>query len=225
MIKTIRDLRHNFGPIRDQHDRPTCLAFAASDAHAAVRSGWAPLSVEYMYYHAQHLSGLSSSQGCYLPDVLEVLKTKGQPVEQNWPYQTNASVSAAWTRPTDCGELYRRRGELIENEVENLIASLESGIPMLVLLNVSMSFFAPGKNAVVDFTPTDPPNPEIRHAVVATAIGECDGTLHFLIRNSWGSRWGDGGHAWLTESYIRKAVFAYAALKGEADGESTPRAA
>ena len=37
------DLRALFGPARDQGPRPTCLAFAASDAHAALAMGWAPL--------------------------------------------------------------------------------------------------------------------------------------------------------------------------------------
>src|SRR4029453_14873936 len=46
------DLRHLFGPARDQGPRPTCMAFAASDTHTAVRSGWELLSCEYAYYHA-----------------------------------------------------------------------------------------------------------------------------------------------------------------------------
>ena len=44
------DLRSLFGPVGDQGPRPTCLAFAASDAHAALRSGWVPLSREYAFY-------------------------------------------------------------------------------------------------------------------------------------------------------------------------------
>ena len=36
MIKSLVDLRGNFGPARDQNPRPTCMAFAASDAHAAL---------------------------------------------------------------------------------------------------------------------------------------------------------------------------------------------
>src|SRR5258708_38222177 len=52
-IKIAKDLRSMFGPVRDQGQRPTCLAFAASDLHAAVRGAWAPLSCEYIFYHAQ----------------------------------------------------------------------------------------------------------------------------------------------------------------------------
>ena len=51
---TVRhDLRGRFGPARDQGRRPTCLAFAMSDAHAATREPWAELCCEYLFYHAE----------------------------------------------------------------------------------------------------------------------------------------------------------------------------
>ena len=34
------DLRHLFGPARDQGPRQTCMAFAASDTHAAILPYW-----------------------------------------------------------------------------------------------------------------------------------------------------------------------------------------
>ena len=52
MIKSVVDLRGDLGPARDQDPRPTCMAFAASDAHGAARDGWEPLSTEWAYYHA-----------------------------------------------------------------------------------------------------------------------------------------------------------------------------
>ena len=38
-ITVRQDLRDRFGPARDQGARATCLAFAMSDTHAAMR-GW-----------------------------------------------------------------------------------------------------------------------------------------------------------------------------------------
>jgi hypothetical protein len=39
-IDILCDIRPRFGPARDQGPRPTCLAFAISDAHAALREPW-----------------------------------------------------------------------------------------------------------------------------------------------------------------------------------------
>jgi hypothetical protein len=71
------DLRPLFGPARNQGPRPTCLAFAASDAHAALRSGWAPLSCEYAFYHAQRRAGRPPSKGALLSSMLDAPRQDG----------------------------------------------------------------------------------------------------------------------------------------------------
>ena len=82
------DLRSRFGAVRDQGARPTCLAFAASDAHAAMRGAWVELSCEYAFYHAQKRTGRPPAKGAFLNDMLGALREEGQPVEAGWPYLT-----------------------------------------------------------------------------------------------------------------------------------------
>ena len=63
-ITVRKDLRGRFGPARDQGLRPTCLAFATSDAHAAVRdTTWCRLSCEYLYYHAKQAGRSARTSG------------------------------------------------------------------------------------------------------------------------------------------------------------------
>jgi len=81
-----KDLRVNFGPVRDQDPRPTCMAFAASDAHAGVRAGWQPLSIEWAYYHALKRDGGAPHDGATMESMLAVLRFDGQPDEAVWPY-------------------------------------------------------------------------------------------------------------------------------------------
>lgn len=81
-----KDLRGNFGPPRDQDPRPTCMAFAASDAHAGVRAGWRPLSVEWLYYHALKRDGGVPHNGATMEGMLAALRLDGQPEEEAWPY-------------------------------------------------------------------------------------------------------------------------------------------
>jgi hypothetical protein len=75
MIKSLVDLRGSFGPARDQDPRPTCMAFAASDAHAAARDGWEPLSTEWAYYHALKRDGGLPHQGATLDAMLATIKS------------------------------------------------------------------------------------------------------------------------------------------------------
>src|SRR4051812_13826074 len=85
-IEVLRDLRGQFGPVRDQGARPTCLAFAASDAHAALRAPWRALSCEFAFYHAQQRAERPFVVGAVLPSMLTALRENGQPVEDDWPY-------------------------------------------------------------------------------------------------------------------------------------------
>ncbi len=72
-----KDLRQSFGPPRDQDPRPTCMAFAASDAHAGVRPGWQPLSVEWVYYHAIKRDGGIPHDGATMEGMLAALRLDG----------------------------------------------------------------------------------------------------------------------------------------------------
>jgi hypothetical protein len=78
-IKT--DHRQLFGPIRDQGPRPTCLAFAISDLHAALRGPWEPLSCEYLFYHAQRRANRKPHEGTLLTSALDAVRHEGQPHE------------------------------------------------------------------------------------------------------------------------------------------------
>src|SRR3984885_8687987 len=109
MIKSLVDLRGNFGPARDQSPRPTCMAFAASDAHAAARTGWAPLSVEWACYHALNREGGLPDDGVTLGAILATIKFDGQPVEAEWPYiKTEITNVNSWKPPKPSNRLFFR---------------------------------------------------------------------------------------------------------------------
>ncbi|MNL34389.1 Papain family cysteine protease [compost metagenome] len=56
-------------------------------------------------------------------------------------------------------------------------------------------------NGVVAFSPMILPGRA--HAVVAVGLGAtAAGQQYVRIRNSWGTKWGDQGHAWLPIEYI-----------------------
>ena len=106
------DMRSLFGPSRNQGPRPTCMAFAASDAHAALRTGWAPLSCEYAFYQAQRRAGRPPNKGALLSSMLDALREDGQPEESGWPYlATTPADVGSWAPPAEIGALFGRNGE------------------------------------------------------------------------------------------------------------------
>ncbi|BBB11078.1 C1 family peptidase [Sphingomonas sp. ID1715] len=226
MIDIVRDLRPLFGPARDQGARPTCLAFAASDTHAGLRDGWAPLSCEFAFHAAQKRAGRPPTSGALLSTMLDALRLDGQPDEKGWPYL--AAVPAdhrLWTPPATVGPLYGRNGQRDGTDLSSILAALDRDTPVLMLTMLSRSFFQPRGDGVVDPANDELPEPAQRHAVVAVGHGTVDGIPAILIRNSWGPGWGLEGHAWLTERFLAPRLFATANLTEEVDVSSHTAAA
>jgi hypothetical protein len=209
------DLRHRFGPTRDQGARPTCLAFAASDAHAALRDPWSALSCEFAFYHAQRRAGRPPTAGARLPEMLTALKEDGQPLECDWPYLASPPNDPNAYGPPAKVVVFRRNGEPRPEGVDEVIAHLDAGSPMVMLITLSDAFYMPDMLGVVHAAVGEVPDPMRRHAVIAVGHGMVDGERAVLIRNSWGADWGVEGHAWLPESFIAPRLARLALLTEE----------
>jgi hypothetical protein len=213
-IKIVKDLRSMFGPVRDQGQRPTCLAFAASDLHAAVRATWLPLSCEYIFYHAQRRSRRKPTQGATLPSMLDALRDDGQPPESGWAYLNRLPADLTqWAPPAGLMPIYRRAGESGGDSVKAIIDELDVGRPVLMLLRLSAAFDLVQADGIVDHSPNEAPDYSRRHALISVGYGEISGQRVVLVRNSWGEDWGASGYGWLTEKFLLPRVFRLAILK------------
>lgn len=214
------DLRHLFGPARDQGVRPTCLAFAASDAHAALRPDWEPLSCEYAYFHAVRRDGGHPDAGATLDAMMVTLREDGQPTEVVWPYLPALPADLAdWRPPAELGALFRRDGRYAQPSVETILQSLDDGRPLIVALSISGSFYRPDSEGVV--MGSEPVNPSRRHAVVALGHGTQNGETFIFVRNSWGLTWGVEGHGWVSEQYLTPRLLNVALLTEDLTDVST----
>lgn len=221
MIEIDVDLRNLLGPARDQGARPTCLAFAASDTHAATRGDLAALSCEYAFYQAQERGGRSPHEGASWNDMLRVIEEKGQPIEEQWAYLSAIPEDLSqWVPPHGISELFGRRHLPVAATVDMIRKVLNGGSPVLIVAMLSNSFFAPSDRGVVDAQTDECPDPNLMHALIAIGHGKVDGQPALLIRNSWGLGWGIDGHAWVTDMYLKPSLAAAACLTEKCDVSS-----
>jgi hypothetical protein len=186
------------------------MAFAASDAHAAVRPGWEPLSCEYAYYHALRYDGGAPGDGTTLSGMMTAIAQDGQPYEGDWPYLSALPNDLTqWQPPATVGQLFRRASE--QRLAAELYALLDSGSPVIVMMTISRAFFLPEAGGIV--ARNEPIDPARRHAVIAVGHGRQGSEKLVLVRNSWGDLWGVNGYGWLAEPYLTPRIIALAIMK------------
>jgi len=193
----IQHYKHIPTNARDQGPRGTCVAFAITSLKDALLEP--TLSPEYAYLATVHQSpGWKPDDGLDVRIALRAT-TNGLPEEANYPYQPHEPKKPFPQLPTQF-PLYRSQNMTYQTfDLKKVKRVLDNGKPLGAIIALTMSFFSP-INGVVSFEETVHPG---YHAVVISGYGaDTDGNEYFLICNSWGTAWGNNGHAWLPEAYL-----------------------
>ncbi len=215
-VDILMDLRGQLGNARDQGQRPTCLAFAASDAHAFTRSKTEFLSAEYAFYHAvRRRTPLDPNRGIPLNLMIDALREDGQPLESEWPYLHAIPVPiSSWKPPKNSGELFKHTFLAAQPSISEVFSTVERGDVVLVGLRITEQFYILPRDNIV--RPNAADLDVGRHAVLAVGTGLSDRTRVILLRNSWGPDWGISGHVWVTEDYLATRIICAAYSQGGA---------
>lgn len=215
------DLRQWCSPIEDQGQLGSCtsnagvglLEYFQRRAFGNHLDG----SRLFLYKATRDLLGWTGDTGAYLRTTMKALALFGVPPEQYWPYRTvdfdvePPAFCYAFADNYKAIRYYRLDPSgLIPNQVlEGVRKQLAANLPSMFGFTVYSSF--PGGSGSGD-VPFPQSGESVRggHAVVAIGyddkrkIGQHTGAL--LIRNSWGTGWGDHGYGWLPYEYILRGI-------------------
>lgn len=216
------DMRAALGTVRDQGRRPTCLSFAASDAHRHARRHEDRLCVEWLYYHAAKRAGTGPRCGTTMPDTQAVLRGIGQPVEASWPYSATWPDPTRWQPPKQISPLLTCESNGCAPDINAIRAKLVAGRPVVVGVLLSNTYRFPagwthlGAEVLLAPDKHEPIDQSDGHAMVIVGHGQSNGEPLMLLRNSWGSRWGHEGHAWVREDCLApRVVGAFVIAEGD----------
>lgn len=186
------DRRGELGQVRDQGKLKTCLSHATSTVHRNIQALEEPLSAETLHYHATEPD---FTTGATIPEVQEAISVKGQPHERHCePICEERSHN--WLPPEDV-PVFRADSAPGTPSPESVIDTIESHDLPILGISLPDEFFHPAPPWVISSG-----TPRARHVVVGLGIAHYQGEQIILIRNSWGTEWADGGHAWLDETFL-----------------------
>lgn len=201
---TVIDLRPRLGEVGDQGRRGTCVAFALTTVHycAIGEVNSSTLSEEFLYWASKLRDGIANDGTTYAAAV-DGLAAEGQCVAQLWRYEDTRSHRHPDYRPTAeaAGDAAGRkaRGHRNKATVDNIRSSLADGTALAIAVPI-WDHFEITDGMTVESVPANATELRLEHAVVVA--GHDNERAAILIRNSWGSDWGDNGYAWFDDSLL-----------------------
>lgn len=197
------DLRVHQGPVRDQGQRSTCVAFAVSCVHECARclenGGHEPLSEEALYWGCKEVDR-NTAPGTFMSSAEASLKRRGQPPLKVWPYDANLpDLPRMPPAPPDAG-WHKRVLNGQRCDPRELCAMLSDGKVVAIVIELTLGMYLPQMGRVSP--PVAGENTFGLHAVALVGYDLDDD--HFVIRNSWGASWGDKGYGYLPFAYVTK---------------------
>ena len=201
------DLRAGLPAPYDQGQLGSCTANALAGAFQYLlkkekRRNFMPSRL-FIYYNERVVENhVTEDSGAQLRDGIKVLNLWGACTEAQWPYD----VTRFTDKPSStcyAGALKHQllKYERMEQDLNQLRGCLAQGLPFVFGFSVFSNFMTPAvaRTGVADL-PGPEDKPEGGHAVLA--VGYDDATQRFLIRNSWGSKWGQKGYFTMPYSYL-----------------------
>jgi len=214
------DLRASCPPVFDQGQIGSCTAnaIAAAFEFEVNKQGLPDFmpSRLFIYYNERAMEGhTGTDSGAQIRDGIKSVATLGVCPETQWPYDATPATSdggpfppgdPAGEKPPDTcyKDALNNRATTYSRVLQNLDqmrGCLAAGYPFVFGFTVYESFEGQevAKTGVV---PMPAPGEQVLGGHAVMAVGYDDSKQTFLVRNSWGTGWGQAGYFTIPYAYL-----------------------
>lgn len=201
------DLRNYCSPIEDQGNLGSCTGNAIAGAIELLhkrKSRTLDISRLFIYYFERLFIGtVNYDSGAYIRDGIKACYTYGAPIENLWPYDitkfknrpSKPAITEALTRKITS---YQRAADF-----NAVIDAVTSGYPVIAGFDVYSSFTSTAvtRTGIMPYPNTKKEKYLGGHAILIVGYNKTTST--FIVRNSWGTNWGDKGYFYMPFQVIQ----------------------
>lgn len=206
------DLRNIFLPIRNQGNQGSCAAFAVSSViEAQIQAKKHRYSPAFLYWVARNnLKTADTDSGATMYAVIRGAVEKGVCKEESMPY--NSDIYTLQPSDSAIEEALQCRiiaAKSVEPKLHAIKSALSDGYPVIAAIQIFDSFsethsgFIPHPS-VAELKKAGSDNLHAYHGMVICGFSDKDKVL--VVRNSWGTDFGDNGYCYIPYSYAQKYI-------------------
>lgn len=215
------DYRPQLPAVFDQGQRGSCVACASTwtlKAYEEIRQGDYPedgLSTSFLYTMCKQNDGIPFAEGTHLKTAMQILQKYGVCPESTMPYSTLTELPAPQVPTVPAGALesaaifriktYAQLCSSYDTDRNQVITAMRQALkqegPFIIALLVCENF-EPDKNNLLPF-----PDGQVRGGHAVGIVGDLPEKGCLILRNSWGTGWGENGYAYLPYEWITEKFF------------------
>lgn len=213
-LPTRVDLRQWASPIDNQGELGACTGFSIKAARElmSIRDGkpaYVPLSPLFVYYYERKKEGtVDEDAGAMITTGMEVMQKIGVSPEALWSYDErndNNPKTKEKFQQAPSGEAYSAARSYKVNEIKVLDTlrdiryELAHRNPVVFGIEVYEAFYDTQNGKL----PRPNPKEESQGGHAVVAVGYDDAMQALIVKNSWGTDWGDKGYFYLPYDYVK----------------------
>lgn len=178
-------------PVKDQGVCGACWAFASV---AGIEGAWAKAKGELVSLSEQQIldCAVDGNYGCrggFIDNALDyVVYEGGIDTEDSYPYE--ALQGKCWFTFTDVGAKISSFVGIPQNDEDALVSAVAQ-TPVSIGIDAEDDFVAYESGIFTSSTCT---STDINHGVTVVGYDSLNGTDYYIIKNSWGTNWGEQGY-------------------------------
>lgn len=182
-------------PIQDQRSCGSCYSFATT---ANAESVWAIHSGKLLKLSEEFIVDCATGAGYYnmgcnggnMDSAFKYMINNGQCTEESYPYTAGSGQSGTCKKCSSAGVSFSACKDVTPKDQVSLKGAVAKN-PVVVAIEADTRYFQSYTSGILDSVSC---GTNLDHAVEIVGYGAENGMKYWIVRNSWGTSWGENGY-------------------------------